>query len=158
MQYQVPQFIEVEDKIFGPLTFKQFVYLIGGGGICYISYRFLPLIVAILIIAPVIALSTALAFYQVNRKPFIEVMISAIKFFFTNKLYIWKKSENVKQNKTDPSTLIPKLYVPKLSESKLRDLTWSLDINESVSKKEENEENAIKLKSIMGRNFIDNEL
>ena len=27
MQYQVPQFIEVEDKIFGPLTFKQFLYI-----------------------------------------------------------------------------------------------------------------------------------
>ena len=30
MQYQVPQFIEVEDKIFGPLTFKQLVYVVGG--------------------------------------------------------------------------------------------------------------------------------
>ncbi|TSC80302.1 MAG: hypothetical protein G01um101429_152 [Parcubacteria group bacterium Gr01-1014_29] len=31
-QFQVPQFIEVEDKIFGPLTTKQFFYLLGGGG------------------------------------------------------------------------------------------------------------------------------
>jgi hypothetical protein len=29
MEYQVPQFIEVEDKIFGPLTWKQFIYWVG---------------------------------------------------------------------------------------------------------------------------------
>ena len=32
MRFQVPQFIEIESKIFGPLTFKQFIYLAGGGG------------------------------------------------------------------------------------------------------------------------------
>ncbi|TSC61742.1 MAG: SsrA-binding protein, partial [Parcubacteria group bacterium Athens0416_74] len=32
MQFQVPQFIEVEDKIVGPLTFKQFVFIAGGLG------------------------------------------------------------------------------------------------------------------------------
>ncbi|MFM2424198.1 MAG: hypothetical protein RLZZ70_589, partial [Candidatus Parcubacteria bacterium] len=30
MQFEVPQFIEIEDKIFGPLTWKQFLY-VGGG-------------------------------------------------------------------------------------------------------------------------------
>ena len=42
MDYQVPQFIEVEDKLVGPLTFKQFVYLAGGAGICVILFVFLP--------------------------------------------------------------------------------------------------------------------
>ena len=42
MQFQVPQFIEIEDKIFGPLTFKQFIYLAGGGGLCFLLYTILP--------------------------------------------------------------------------------------------------------------------
>ena len=42
MQYQVPQFIDVEDKIFGPFTFKQFIYMIGGIALSYIIYRFIP--------------------------------------------------------------------------------------------------------------------
>jgi hypothetical protein len=29
MQFRVPQFIDIEDKLFGPLTFKQFIYLAG---------------------------------------------------------------------------------------------------------------------------------
>jgi len=32
MRFEVPQFIEVEDKIFGPFTWKQFIYLMGGEG------------------------------------------------------------------------------------------------------------------------------
>ena len=43
MQFQVPQFIEVEDKIFGPLTFKQFVYVAGGAGLAYLVWRVSPL-------------------------------------------------------------------------------------------------------------------
>src|SRR3990172_12458701 len=44
MQFQVPQFIEIEDKIFGPLTFKQFIYVAGGAGACYLLWRVLPLL------------------------------------------------------------------------------------------------------------------
>ena len=47
MQFQVPQFIEVEDKIFGPLTFKQFVYVLGGAGACYLLWRVLPIYAAV---------------------------------------------------------------------------------------------------------------
>ena len=33
MMFSVPQFIDVEDKIIGPLTLKQFIYLAGGAGL-----------------------------------------------------------------------------------------------------------------------------
>ncbi len=133
MQYQVPQFIEIEDKIFGPLTFKQFVYLVGGGGMCFLVYRLLPSFIAFLIILPIAAFSVALAFYKVNNKPFLETVISAVKFFFTHKLYIWKKEKKApKTNVIVNGANVSKLYVPKLSKSKLRELTWNLDINETM--------------------------
>ena len=59
MQFQVPQFIEVEDKIVGPLTFKQFIYLAGGGGVIAILYAFLPLFFVILLGIPVAAFALA---------------------------------------------------------------------------------------------------
>ena len=31
MQFQVPQFIETEDKIVGPFTLRQFIYVAGAG-------------------------------------------------------------------------------------------------------------------------------
>jgi transposase len=95
MRFQVPQFIEVEDKVFGPLTVKQFIYIAGGGGLSFIIWSLvpLPLIFKLVIILPVLAFSFALAFYKINNKPFINVVEAAFKYFFTAKLYIWRKAE-----------------------------------------------------------------
>jgi hypothetical protein len=134
MRYQVPQFIEVEDKIFGPLTFKQFVYLLGAGGFTFFVFRLLPSFFAFLVAAPIIILGLALAFYKVNSKPFILVLEAAFRYAIGAKLYIWKK--DVEKVKPKKSELIEKkgsvVKVPKLSSSKLDDIAWSLDVNEEV--------------------------
>jgi hypothetical protein len=134
MRFQVPQFIEVEDKIFGPLTIKQFVYLAGGAGLSFIIYTILPFPVAILLIAAVVAFSAALAFYKINdRFPFIYIVESAFKYALGSKLYIWKKEDRKVLPKEKEAVEVAKtLKVPKLSDSKLKDLTWSLDIKESM--------------------------
>ena len=62
MEYQVPQFIEVEDKIIGPLTLKQFIYLAGAAGLVVVFFAYLPFIVAVLLSLPVAGLGAALAF------------------------------------------------------------------------------------------------
>lgn len=134
MRFQVPQYIEVEDKIFGPFTFKQFVYLAGGAGVCVVLFTFLPKFFAILIGLPVAGLALALTFYKVNDKPFINVVEAFFNYTITNKLYIWKKTEKKPEEgaASAQSAGEPRqVYVPKLSESKLRDLTWSLDIKEN---------------------------
>lgn len=135
MKFQVPQFIEVEDKIFGPLTIKQFIYLAGGGGLSFIIYTYvgkLSFILAIICIIPIVALALALAFYKVNNRAFIAIIESAFKYFLSNKLYIWKKRDRVPEHKEAPVGAAS-LYVPKLSDSKLKDLTWSLDINDNAA-------------------------
>lgn len=131
MRFQVPQFIEVEDKIFGPLTFKQFVYVAGGIGICVVLFYFLPKFLAILISLPVAAFAGALAFYKVNDKPFIHLVEAFIKYLTGAKLYIWKKEERKAVSGKQQGVSAPQVYVPKLSDSKLKDLTWSLDIKEN---------------------------
>ncbi len=137
MRFQVPQFIEIEDKIFGPLTIKQFIYIAGGAGLSFILFRFLYLPIAILLIVAVIGLSLALAFYQINNKPLIYIAQSAFGYFVSNKLYLWKKKDKTKQTQQTPIEKMginqAPIYVPKLSESKLHDLTWSLDIKESLN-------------------------
>ena len=136
MQYQVPQFIEVEDKIFGPFTFKQFVYIAGGAGMCFLIYRSLPSIIALIIIIPLGGFSAALAFYKVNNRPFINMVESAVKYFLGSKLYIWKKVDKKVDTSKQTVEAAAGLLVPKISNSKLRDLTWSLDINETIYSKE----------------------
>ncbi|NQV87932.1 MAG: PrgI family protein [Parcubacteria group bacterium] len=132
MRFQVPQFTEVEDKIVGPLTFKQFIYLAGGIGICIALYKFLPLIIAIILIIPIAILSIALAFYKVNNRPYILMLESMFQYYITKKLYIWKKEPKKTSTKEEGEAVVAsQVYVPKLSNSKLKDLTWSLDINEN---------------------------
>jgi len=130
MQFQVPQFIEVEDKLFGPLTLKQFVYLAGGAAGVFLAYVFLPLLIAILVIPVIGGLSAALAFYKVNGRPFIYVMENAIKHFIKTRVYTWKtrKPKKGDQKKKQQTLDQPPEYTPKLTKSKLQDLAWSLDI------------------------------
>lgn len=139
MRYQVPQFIEVEDKIFGPFTFKQFIYMAGGAGLCFIAYRTLPLLWAILVMVPSGGFAAALAFYKPNNRPFISAIESAFNYYITQKLYIWKKVDKKIEPKTINEVLEAaksSVSVPKLSESHLKDLAWSLDINETIYSRE----------------------
>jgi len=133
MQFQVPQFIEVEDKIFGPLTLKQFLYLGGGVGISVVLYFVIPFkFVAILISVPFIVLSLALAFYKINNKPFVFVLEAAVTYGLKNKLYIWKKIPKKLEARPEieENSSIDQLISPRLSDSKLKDLAWSLDVKE----------------------------
>jgi hypothetical protein len=96
MRFKVPQFIDIEDKLFGNLTLRQFIYLIGGGGLAYLSFRFLPGVIA-LVIGPACAFfGIALAFYKVNDKPFIFLLESMFKYFTKPRIYLWKKKEEIK--------------------------------------------------------------
>ena len=75
MEYQVPQFIEVEDKIFGPFTLKQFIYVAGGVGLCVILILYFPLIIGIILALPVAALTAALAFYTIFSSTVIDQLM-----------------------------------------------------------------------------------
>jgi len=134
VKHQVPQFIDVEDKVIGPLTFKQFVYVAGGAGISFVIYTFLPLILGLPIIAAMMILSLALAFYKINNKPFVFFVNSSIRYAMSSKLYLWRRvvpkpvPAEEKTGKENGDAPLP--YVPKLSGSKLKDLAWSLDITD----------------------------
>ncbi|KKW44962.1 MAG: hypothetical protein UY94_C0007G0004 [Parcubacteria group bacterium GW2011_GWA2_56_21] len=135
MRYQVPQFIEVEDKIFGPFTFKQFVYLAGGAGIGFVFYELLPLYIGIFFIVPVAALALALAFYKVNNQPFIKTLEYAFYYVVSTKLYLWKKEAPKEGGRTEPRAAPQALVVPAISQNKLKDLAWSLDVHEKIGSK-----------------------
>ncbi len=136
MRFEVPQFIDVEDKIFGPLTFRQFVYIVGGAGLSYILIKLLPLFIAILLIIPVGAFAFALAFVKVNNKPFLDIVEASFTYFMRDKLYLWKKDQNKKKTEQVASEKKEMQYVPKISESKLHDISWGLDVLGSRSREQ----------------------
>ena len=135
MNFQVPQFIEIEDKIFGPLTLKQGIYLAGGAGLSFTVYVFLnSFFLTIIFAAPIMVFSSALAFYKPEGRPFISILESGFWYFTKSKLYVWKREPKKKkaQNKEEPVDIVSQINVPRLSDSKLADLSWSLDIKERL--------------------------
>ncbi len=127
MQFKVPQFIDIEDKVFGPFTFRQFVYLAGGAGLVYLSFKFLPIFIA-LIVAPVCAgFALALTFMKYNDKPFIHVVESFVRYYTRSRLYLWRKQDPVAPKQTVPEAAASQARTS-LTESKLKTLSWSLDV------------------------------
>lgn len=136
MQFKVPQFLDIEDKIFGPFTFSQFVYLAGGAGLCFVLYKLLGFLLGAIPILAVAGFALALTFYRPNNKPLVNMIEASVKYAVQDKLYIWKrrkiklsgkekaladkgakeKSEMINQNSA------------RLTGSKLQDLAWSLDV------------------------------
>ncbi|MEK7575865.1 MAG: PrgI family protein [Patescibacteria group bacterium] len=136
MRFQVPQFIDVESKIIGPFTLKQFFYLAGGGGMVFLLKTFLPFFLFVILAIPVAALALALAFYKVNNhQPFIFFLQNVFRHITSKRLYLWKKVEPEKQKELEEAKkqqLTPQISVPKLTQSRLSDLAWSLDIKEKA--------------------------
>jgi hypothetical protein len=134
MQFQVPQFIEIEDKIIGPLTFKQFLFLAGGGGAAFIFYQ-LPIWSGLKFFLVIVSavIGAAFAFYKVNNKTLLATIEDAVMFYVGQKLYLWKKVQKKIEPKkyvlpSEQTSQAPNLSLPTLSQSKLRDLTWGLDV------------------------------
>ena len=133
----MPQFIEVEDKIIGPFTLKQFIYLAGSVGLCVIFFFYVPLILAILLSLPVGGLGVALAFYRVNGKSFIEMLEAGFNYYTGAKLFLWKHKDPDLKSQTAAAEAAaqaqaaarPAPRAPRLTRGKLSDLAWSLDIS-----------------------------
>ncbi|SRR5258708_3255605 len=133
MEFKVPQFLEIEDKIFGPFTFRQFVYLAGGAGMCYIIFKLLGFLFGIIPMLAIAGFALALAFYRPNSKPFINMVEAGFKYAVGDKLYIWKRHKSeisiVEQAKREQEIKRSEAQRGiRLGKSKLRDLAWSLDV------------------------------
>lgn len=129
MRFEVPQFIDVEDKIFGPLTFKQFIYLGGGAGLAYVGYKIGPFPINFLLVIIFAGLGLLLAFYKLNNRSFIDIAQAFINYQIKGKLYIWKRDVTTATPPSQPIPLPPKAPQPKIfNEKTINDLAQNLDI------------------------------
>lgn len=135
-QYQVPQFLTIEDKVIGPFTIRQAVYLGAGAALIVGARMFLKSYLFFPIAVFVGGLAVTLAFLKINGQPFPIVLKNAFLYVLRPRLYIWRrvptteKKEKIKR--AEPET--PATSTQKLTKSKLSDLAWSLDIHEKLQK------------------------
>ncbi len=136
MQFQVPQFIDVEDKIIGPFGLKQFLYLAGAGATVFVLLLLFTPVVALVIASPIVAVALALAFYKINGRDFLFFLNSISKYFLGPRLYTWQRETHEEREKKKVKEKKPeteeKLKAPPPKplpiEKKLKKLAWQLDI------------------------------
>ncbi len=132
MQFQVPQFTEIEDKIIGPLTLKQFLYLLAAGVVIFLLYKFLNLFLVIIVSIPVAGLAITLAFVKINNQPFISVVKNFLGFLRKPDFYVWKKSIAKTQKEEESPLIIERVPAGKkvkpVSKENLQDLGWRVEI------------------------------
>jgi hypothetical protein len=88
----VPQYIDVEDKIAGPLTAKQLLWMIGLGALLFVLWMFIPNKGIFFIVAiPFALFFIALAFYKPFGQPLVGFVGNGFLFLFSPKVYIWRR-------------------------------------------------------------------
>lgn len=96
MQYKVPQNVEREDRIVGPLTLKQLIICTVGFGIAYSAYVYLGkkgygLEVTLIPVLPTALITVAIAFVRINDIPFTKWVLLLIEFWFNRQKRVWVK-------------------------------------------------------------------
>ncbi|MCA9367446.1 PrgI family protein [Candidatus Kaiserbacteria bacterium] len=110
MRFEVPQFIEIEDKIFGPLTWRQFLYLGGGLGMAIVMFLTFPFILFVVFGLPLAVLAGALAFYPINNRPFSYFLEAIFTYLTKQRVFFWRQKSTVvykaKRDRTDTSPVL----------------------------------------------------
>ncbi len=101
MQFPVPQFTEVEDKIIGPLTLKQFGIIFAAGIFIFLFYSATKSILVLVFVFMLIGLpALTLAFGKINGRAVYMALPVLMKFFTSPKVLIFHKElgKNFQEN------------------------------------------------------------
>lgn len=104
-QYKVPQDVEAEDKIIGPLTMKQFIYAIIGfvwGFLTFTIFRTQPLLFVVIGLPPTF-LFLMLGLYQRQGQPFEALFLALVSFFVKARRRVWEKEPIEQVFKIEPT-------------------------------------------------------
>jgi hypothetical protein len=128
MRFQVPQFIDIEDKIFGPLTWKQFIFVGGGMGMGVVLFFVAPFFIFFIAGIPIAGLAFLLAFYPVNNQPFSRFLESAFYYLKKQKMYFWRKKNTGVYNDLEAANAGSPSYMPPSNTGNISSLSRRLEL------------------------------
>ncbi len=107
-QFVVPQFIDVEAKIIGPITARQFLILLGATLLIALNFRIFDFSLFLALSIPIFIIAVVFAFVKVNGRPFHLFVLNIIQTWRRPVLRVWnhkavtveqeEKVEKVKQD------------------------------------------------------------
>ncbi len=90
-QFIVPQFIEVEDKIFGPITVRQFLIILCGSLLEFLAYRFADFQLFVVLTALIGGATLLFAFVRINGQTFHYFLLNLFQTLRKPSVRIWRK-------------------------------------------------------------------
>ncbi|OGL66900.1 hypothetical protein A2856_00130 [Candidatus Uhrbacteria bacterium RIFCSPHIGHO2_01_FULL_63_20] len=127
-QFVVPQFIDAEDKILGPVTARQFIIMLVAFLTVAVLYKLVPFIWFLLLGVPIIIVGGVVAFVRINGQPFHYFILNLTQTFRKPQLRVWDKSlttaeiKDLMKDVTPPPPPPPARKAP-VSASKLAELS-----------------------------------
>lgn len=95
MQFTVPQFIDVEDKIFGPITVRQFVIELVTALLIAVCYRLFDFSLFIVLGLLLFTIGTTFAFVKINGAPFHFFVLNLVQTLKKPGLRVWRKDDTL---------------------------------------------------------------
>ena len=131
-QFTVPQFIDVEDKIFGPVTARQFVILLVAGLILFLFYKIADTTLFIFALATIGSSALILAFVKINGQAFHYFILNLIQTLRRPSRRIWFKMDTKEEledlRKSGHVEEVEKaVEIPRLSYNRIRDLSLAVN-------------------------------
>ncbi len=128
-QFTVPQFIDVEDKILGPITTRQFVIILAGSLIIFISYKFFTLIYFLIVGGFTLINVILFSFFKVAGRPFHFFVLNFIQTMLKDGLRVWRSDnsnlieDEVMEHKVETKRIKQRQY----TSSRLAELSLIVD-------------------------------
>ncbi len=97
----VPQYIDVEDKIAGPFTWKHIGWFFAGGTILAALWNLVDKTTFYLAAVPIVIVTFLLAFYRPNGVALITFIGYGFTYLFRPKVYTWQNEVVKPPKKTD---------------------------------------------------------
>lgn len=104
MLFNIPQFIDVEDKVAGPLTAKQIFWLVGMGAVLFLVWTIFDITAFLALTVPIIIIFSIFAFYRPYNQSFLTFVINSVMFLFRPKLFVWDRPGMIRETKVNVSS------------------------------------------------------
>lgn len=90
-KFIVPQFIDKEDQILGPITVRQFLIMMAAALALFIAYKIFVFVYFIFVAIIILALAVLFGFVKVNGQPFHIFFLNALQTVMRPNLRVWDK-------------------------------------------------------------------
>ncbi|MBT6690939.1 PrgI family protein [Candidatus Parcubacteria bacterium] len=146
-KFIVPQFIDAEDKIWGPITVRQFVIIIAGGVVIFLAYKLADFSLFLFETTITSILVLVFAFVKINGAPFHIFALNFVETTFKKpKIRIWRKEYiRIEKHKSKNEDIKPEALIAKkaiVPSKKLSELSLIIDTGGVFKgEKDANEEN-----------------